>query len=39
MTKKKVFKKFTDYDYDSCPFESPEFCIICPNRKKSTCYD
>lgn len=36
---KKVFKKFTDYDYDSCPFESPEFCIICPNRKKLTCYD
>lgn len=33
------FKKYTDYDYDTCPFKSPEWCIICPNRKKSTCYD
>lgn len=31
------FKKYTDYDI--CPFKCPEFCIICPNRKKSTCYD
>ena len=33
------FKKYTDYDYDICPFKCPDFCIICPNRKKSTCYD
>lgn len=33
--KKSKFKRFSDYDCDGgCPYESPEDCTVCLNRKK-----
>ena len=34
IKKKRKFKRFPDYDCDGgCPYESPESCTVCLNRK------
>lgn len=34
MAEKHKFKRFPDYDCDGgCPYESPESCTVCLNRK------